>query len=215
MRFYWALRKGGLPRDRKLMMEFQWALDSCRLVNLGYTGEVHVEQESEGGIWVCERLDWVAATSDWLRLFPGVRVVNLPTMSSDHLAELHATHMYLTSCFRLLESIVDDLQRICSRLLWGSEEGGSKIHWMAWSRLCAPKFEGGLGFREFRSFNDALLAKNLWRILQQPHSRAPAVPALKAKYFPTSIVLTAGLCRRPSYLWRSLMDARSLLSLHL
>ncbi|GAB2235453.1 hypothetical protein Droror1_Dr00025878 [Drosera rotundifolia] len=95
MRFYWALRKWGLPRDRKLMMEFQWALDSCGLVNLGYTGKVHVEQESEGGIWVCERLDWVAATSDWLRLFPGVRVVNLPTMSSDHLAELHAIPMHL------------------------------------------------------------------------------------------------------------------------
>ncbi|GAB2235452.1 hypothetical protein Droror1_Dr00025877 [Drosera rotundifolia] len=86
---------------------------------------------------------------------------------------------------------------------------------MALSKMCAPKFEGGLDFREFRSFNDPLLAKNLWRILQQPHSRALAVPALKVKYFRTSTVLTAGLCRRPSYLWRSLMDARSLLSLHL
>lgn len=33
------------------------------------------------------------------------------------------------------------------------------VHWCTWKDLCAPKPVGGLGFRNFASFNLALLAK--------------------------------------------------------
>lgn len=81
---------------------------------------------------------------------------------------------------------------------------------MGWKTLCRPKCLGGLGFRDLGLFNRALLAKQCWRILREPSSLLSLV--LKGKYFPTASFLTAGLGSRPSYIWRSLMWGRGLLS---
>ncbi|XP_019153727.1 PREDICTED: uncharacterized protein LOC109150287 [Ipomoea nil] len=39
----------------------------------------------------------------------------------------------------------------------GNEGGG--IRWMAWQRMCTPKTDGGMGFKQLNEFNLALLAK--------------------------------------------------------
>ena len=68
--------------------------------------------------------------------------------------------------------------------------------------MCNPKARGGLRFRNLKTFNLAMLAKQAWRILNNPSSLVARV--LKARYFPTGNLLNAKLGSSPSYSWRSI-----------
>ena len=90
-------------------------------------------------------------------------------------------------------------------LVFGGEmmKRKKKMHWFAWWRLCIPKKEGGLGFRDLHSFNLALLTKQCWRLIQNPESLCAQV--LKAKYYPDGDILKAGPKRGSSYTWQSIV----------
>lgn len=65
-----------------------------------------------------------------------------------------------------------------------------------------------MGFRDLKVFNLSLLAKQGWRIQQNPNTLVHRV--LKAKYFADLTFKEAQLGRRPSYVWRSLMAAKDI-----
>lgn len=69
-----------------------------------------------------------------------------------------------------------------------------RIHWKAWWKLCIPKGKGGMGFRDLHSFNLAMLAKQVWRLLAEPDSLCARV--LRAKYYPDGRLLQAKYSRR-------------------
>ena len=83
------------------------------------------------------------------------------------------------------------------------------MHWRAWDKLCQPKSEGGMGFRHLFAFNLAMLAKQGWRLIQNPNSLLGRL--LKAIYFPTVNFWEAELGSSPSYAWRSILDGRDIL----
>lgn len=83
------------------------------------------------------------------------------------------------------------------------------MHWLAWQRLGTPKREGGLGFRDLESFNDALLGKQAWRILQTPNCLMTKV--LKGRYFNDTPFLCATKRKKASYIWYSILQGRDLL----
>uniref|UniRef100_A0A2N9FYX5 Reverse transcriptase domain-containing protein n=1 Tax=Fagus sylvatica TaxID=28930 RepID=A0A2N9FYX5_FAGSY len=117
---------------------------------------------------------------------------------------------YTMSCFKLPNGLCSDLNKMYCNFWWGQTRKANKAHWLRWEKLCHSKMEGGLGFRDIKTFNMALLAKQGWRILQQPDSLVACV--LKAKYFPSCSFMDAGVGRRPSYAWRSLAMGRSVLT---
>jgi len=63
------------------------------------------------------------------------------------------------------------------------------MHWLSWEKLTLPKCKGGLGFRDIHTFNLAMLAKQAWRLVQNPTSLCAQV--LQARYYPNGDVLNA------------------------
>ena len=84
-----------------------------------------------------------------------------------------------------------------------------KIHWRSWSALSQPKREGGMGFRDLRDFNLAMLAKQGWRLIQDQYSLLYGY--LKARYFPRTSFLEASDTPNSSYTWKSLIAAKPIL----
>ena len=66
---------------------------------------------------------------------------------------------YTMSVLKLPDSLCDELAGMIRRFWWGQKEGKNKMAWLSWDKMCTPKEEGGLGFRDLKAFNLALLAK--------------------------------------------------------
>lgn len=66
---------------------------------------------------------------------------------------------YAMSVFKLPLGICDDIQKVISRFWWSSNTEKRGIHWARWESLSQAKQKGGLGFRDFACFNQALVAK--------------------------------------------------------
>ena len=117
--------------------------------------------------------------------------------------------MYTMNCFKLPASLCNKLNSLIRNFWWGQREKERKLAWIAWEKMCTPKAERGMGFKDLRAFNLALLAKQGWRLTQNIESLAHRV--LKARYFPESNFLEAQIGKKPSYTWRSLMAAKEVL----
>ncbi|XP_057444702.1 uncharacterized protein LOC130736943 [Lotus japonicus] len=95
-----------------------------------------------------------------------------------------------------------DIERMISRFYWSGDASRRGIHWLKWNSLCRSKLDGGIGFRDFKAFNTALVAKTWWRIQMQPESLLGQV--FKAVYFPRTTLSAAKKHARPSYAWTSI-----------
>lgn len=80
----------------------------------------------------------------------------------------------------ILASLCDAAEKICRDFIWGSTVDAKKRHLIAWDRLCCPKDEGGLGFRNLKIFNKAHMMKLAWSMLI--HQDKLWVRIMKAKY---------------------------------
>lgn len=67
--------------------------------------------------------------------------------------------------------------------------------------MCRPKQKGCSGFRTLREFNEVMLAKEGWSLINNPNSLAPKI--LKAKYYIYNNFLQDMLDNKYSYLWSS------------
>ncbi|GKV01050.1 hypothetical protein SLEP1_g13646 [Rubroshorea leprosula] len=59
------------------------------------------------------------------------------------------------------------LDKICRKFLWGGAEGGKRINWVKWENVCKEKHCGGLGVKDLRKFNLALLGKWWGRLVRE------------------------------------------------
>ena len=69
---------------------------------------------------------------------------------------------YFMSLFPIPASMALRIDKIQRDFLWGGMGKGKKFHLVNWSHVCQPLKMGGLGVRNLRIFNQALLGKWLW-----------------------------------------------------
>jgi hypothetical protein len=74
-------------------------------------------------------------------------------------AVAQAIPMYAMLVFLILNGVSKRMMDAISQFWWGDDENNKKMHWMAWWKLCYPKKDGGMGFRDFHSLNLAMLGK--------------------------------------------------------
>ncbi|KAL5547184.1 hypothetical protein UlMin_006871 [Ulmus minor] len=102
-------------------------------------------------------------------------------------AIIQAIPTYSMNMFKIPMSLIKELHRLCARFWWGGDISKQKMHWCTWEQLCVHKNNGGMGFRDLRLFNKAILAKQAWRIHTQPSSLVARV--LQGFYFTSSSFL--------------------------
>ena len=77
--------------------------------------------------------------------------------------------------------------------------------------MCTHKKYGGMGFRDVSAFNLAMLTKQAWRLIRNNQSLFYRV--YKVGYFPNYNFMMAELGPNPSFVWRSLLVARDVISI--
>ncbi|XP_072073796.1 uncharacterized mitochondrial protein AtMg00310-like [Arachis hypogaea] len=101
------------------------------------------------------------------------------------------------------------LSKKIAKFRWASSGKERGIHGKSWEKLCASKKDGGFGFKDLYCQNIAHLAKQAWRIFENP--KAIWVQVLKAIYFPMDDFKDAKVGRAASWMWKSFIHGRNFL----
>lgn len=116
---------------------------------------------------------------------------------------------YTMGVFKMPERFCEEYEQLVRNFWWGHEKGEKKVHWIAWEKLTSPKLLGGLGFRDIRCFNQALLARQAWRLIESPDSLCARV--LKAKYYPNGTITDIAFPSVSSPTWKGIVHGLELL----
>ncbi|KAL5564302.1 hypothetical protein UlMin_027466 [Ulmus minor] len=125
-------------------------------------------------------------------------------------AVVQAIPTYAMSYFSIPDSIIRKIESACARFWWGTTPDHKRVHWLKWEELCKSKSLGGLGLNDLSTFNQAMLGRQVWRLLSKPYSFMARV--FKAKYFPFSSIWEASAGDNSSYTWKSIMWGRNLVA---
>ncbi|KAL6576888.1 hypothetical protein OROMI_011164 [Orobanche minor] len=94
---------------------------------------------------------------------------------------------------------------IFNKFLWGTSDNRRRLHWAAWSRLCYPTNEGGLGCRDLHDIIRAGICKMWWRFRTSDNIWSNF---LMNKYCPRLHPIIK-LSLKSSHVWKNLCDVRS------
>ena len=122
-------------------------------------------------------------------------------------AVVQAIKTLAMGCFKFTSDLLNDIEMIIRKFWWGQRGDQRKIHWKNWETLCKPKALRGMAFKDLEKFNDAMLAKQVWRLLVDHSSLFYWV--FSAKYFPSGSVFDAKVASG-SYAWQGIVKASKL-----
>lgn len=59
-----------------------------------------------------------------------------------------ALPIHAMSVYKIPTTVISSLHSIMASFWWSNEEYKRRIHWLSWDKLCLPKEDGGMGFRD-------------------------------------------------------------------
>ncbi|XP_027088726.1 uncharacterized protein LOC113782471 [Coffea eugenioides] len=132
----------------------------------------------------------------------------LSSAGKEILSKSVATAMptYTMACFKLHCKLCKEICALMANYWRGEQDNRNKIHWVSWKKMTKDKKEGGLGFKDIQSFNKALPAKQIWRIITHPNLLANKV--FKAKYFSKGNIQSCKVPNNASWFWQCIMGVR-------
>ncbi|XP_025628190.1 uncharacterized protein [Arachis hypogaea] len=120
-----------------------------------------------------------------------------------------AIPIYTLSCFKLPDTLLTEIHSMLSQFWWGKKGAERRMVWIKWDTMTRPKKDGGLGIKDLRAQNLALLGKQCWRLMKYPNSTISRM--LKAKYFRYTDFLHVEIGSVPSWGWRSVLEGRKVI----
>ena len=124
-------------------------------------------------------------------------------------AVIQAIPTYAMGCFKLPMGLCNEIEVMIRKFWWEQMGEKRKVHWLKWSEMTKSKNEGGMGFRGLALHNDSLLAKQVWRILQDQGSLFYKI--FKPQFFPNCTIMEAAESSCGSYTWKSILHGRDVI----
>lgn len=121
--------------------------------------------------------------------------------------------LYAMGTVILPTKVVKKLTSLVRNFFWGGTVEDRKMAYVAWREITLPKGMGGLGLRGLGEMNQALVLKNVWKIVSG--STARWVLIMQSKYYPRSCFLATNRTNNCTKMWRNLVQLKPLLYEHL
>ncbi|KAF7841337.1 ribonuclease H [Senna tora] len=119
----------------------------------------------------------------------------------------HMQHTWLS------HSDASKCDTIMRKFFWGHWDDKRTPTMISWKRMCCSQEKGGMGFRQTKKFNEALLAKQVWRILTQDQTLLSKV--FMAKYRGCIQNYDFKSKNSSSYLWKKLCQVSEVVTKNL
>ncbi|KAJ4780270.1 RNA-directed DNA polymerase (reverse transcriptase)-related family protein [Rhynchospora pubera] len=99
-----------------------------------------------------------------------------------------------------------EMTGIMARFFWGKVGKTRYLTLIAWEKICKPIDKGGLGVRNLNDVGEALFLKLAWAIVSGEDKLW--VQLCRAKYYHEEGCWGAGLGRKPSTMWRKIVQKK-------
>ena len=121
---------------------------------------------------------------------------------------IFGTVTFWTSAFILAKGCIKAIESLCSRYLWSGNTEKRSIAKIAWTTVCLPKNEGGLGLRNLMIWNLVMCLKFIWLLL----SKAPSlwVDWHQSTHLNGQSFWTITATASDSWAWQKLLELRPL-----